>query len=67
MSESFVRAKTIYIMVHKDALQKELKAKLALQDKLEFEMPYKRKIEEDGKKDGPFCQLCYDKDKKLFR
>lgn len=30
MSESFVRAKTIYIMVHKDALQKELKAKLGI-------------------------------------
>jgi bleomycin hydrolase len=30
MSESFVRAKTIYIMVHKDALQKELKTKLGI-------------------------------------
>lgn len=30
MSESFVRAKTIYIMVHKDALHKELKAKLGI-------------------------------------
>lgn len=57
----------------KDALleseneKKELKAKLALQAKLEFEMPYYWTIEEDGKKDGPFCQLCYDKDKKLIR
>ena len=30
MSESYVRAKTIYILVHKDALPKELKAKLGL-------------------------------------
>jgi bleomycin hydrolase len=30
MSESFVRAKTIYIMLHKNALPKELKSKLKL-------------------------------------
>lgn len=30
MSESFVKAKTIYIMVHKDALSKELKEKLKI-------------------------------------
>ena len=30
MSESYVRAKTIYILVHKDALSQELKTKLAL-------------------------------------
>ena len=57
----------------KDALmeseneKKELKAKLALQAKLEFEMPYYWTVEEDGKHDGPFCQLCYDKEKKLIR
>ncbi|MCR1811804.1 hypothetical protein [Sulfurospirillum sp. hDNRA2] len=57
----------------KDALleseneKKELKAKLALQAKLEFEMPYYWTIEEDGKKDGPFCQRCYDNEKKLIR
>ncbi len=47
--------------------KKELKAKLTLQAKLEFEMPYYWTIEKDGKKDGPFCQLCYDKEKKLIR
>lgn len=31
MSESYVRAKTIYIMLHKDALPKELKQKLNIQ------------------------------------
>ena len=30
MSESFVRAKTIYIMIHKDALPKSLRAKLGV-------------------------------------
>ncbi|MDD2952890.1 MAG: C1 family peptidase [Parabacteroides sp.] len=30
MSESFVRAKTIYIMVHKDAIPKAIKAKLGI-------------------------------------
>lgn len=31
MSESFVRAKTIFIMMHKDALTKEMKKKLGIQ------------------------------------
>ena len=31
MSESYVRAKMIYIMVHKDAIQKAIKAKLGIQ------------------------------------
>ena len=30
MSESFVRAKTIYVMVHKDAIPKATKAKLGI-------------------------------------
>ena len=30
MSESFVRAKTIYVMLHKDALPKALRKKLGL-------------------------------------
>lgn len=57
----------------KDALmeseneKKELKAKLALRAKLQFEMPYYWTIEENEKKDGPFCQLCYDKERKLIR
>lgn len=31
MSESFVRAKTIYVLMHKDALTKEMKEKLGIQ------------------------------------
>ena len=30
MSDSFVRAKTIYIMVHKDAIPKAIKSKLGI-------------------------------------
>lgn len=30
MSDSFVRAKTIYVMMHKDALPKSLKARLGI-------------------------------------
>ena len=30
MSESFVRAKTIYVLMHKDALTKEIKHKLGI-------------------------------------
>lgn len=57
----------------KDALtesekeKKELKDKLEIRRKLEFEMPYYWHNQDDGTKDGPFCQLCYDKDKKLIR
>ena len=47
--------------------KKELKEKLELAKKLEFEMPYYWHHKEDGTKDGPFCQLCYDKEKKLIR
>lgn len=54
-------------LIESENEKKELKAKLVLQAKLEFEMPYYWTIEEDGKKDGPFCQLCYDKEKKLIR
>lgn len=32
MSESYVRAKTIYVLVHKDALSKDMKKKLGLTD-----------------------------------
>ena len=32
MSESYVRAKTIYVLVHKDALSKDMKKKLGLAD-----------------------------------
>jgi len=54
-------------LMESESEKKELKAKLALQAKLQFEMPYYWTIEEDGKKDGPFCQLCYDKEKKIIR
>lgn len=54
-------------LVESEKEKKELKEKLELKAKLEFEMPYYWHNQEDGKKDGPFCQLCYDKEKKLIR
>ena len=54
-------------LVESEKEKKELKEKLELTKKLEFEMPYYWHNKEDGAKDGPFCQLCYDKEKKLIR
>ena len=45
---------------------KELEAKLSEKEKINFEPPFYYKIEGD-KKDGPFCQKCYDSDTKLIR
>jgi ribosomal protein L37AE/L43A len=39
---------------------------LKIQNELEFEQPYYWKISGD-KKDGPYCQKCYDENKKLIR
>ena len=47
--------------------KQELKNALEIKTKLQFEMPYYWSNKDDGTKDGPFCQLCYDKEKKLIR
>ena len=45
---------------------KSLKDRLTIKGKIEFDSPYYWIIN-DGSKDGPYCQLCYDKDKRLIR
>lgn len=50
-------------------LQKEntqLKQQLDISQKLQYEAPYYWKVDGD-KKDGPYCQCCYDNNKKLIR
>jgi hypothetical protein len=37
-----------------------------LKNEVKYESPYYWKVK-DGKKDGPFCQCCYDKDHSLIR
>lgn len=43
-----------------------LRERRDLADKLAFEPPYYW-LERDGRKDGPFCQVCWDRDGKLIR
>jgi len=54
-------------LIESENEKKELKEKLELKAKLEFETPYYWHNKEDRTKDGPFCQLCYDKEKKVIR
>ena len=45
---------------------KELQEALEVKGSIVYEPPYYF-IEKDGKKDGPFCQNCYDSGGKLIR
>ena len=53
-------------LIEKNERIQELENNLKIQNDLEFEQPYYWKIS-DGKKDGPYCQKCYDENKKLIR
>lgn len=46
---------------------KNLEEQLALRAKVTWEPPYYWASEKDGKREGPYCQACYDKDEKLIR
>ncbi len=50
----------------KDKIIKVLEEKLEIKQKMKFEQPYYWLIN-DNKKEGPFCQHCYDKDSKTIR
>ena len=55
------------MLLNKDAQISELKEQLKIKKTLIYKAPsYYLKLE-DGKNDGPFCQVCHDKDKKLIR
>jgi len=53
-------------LINKNEKIQELENSLKIQNELEFEQPYYWKISDD-KKDGPYCQKCYDENKKLIR
>jgi hypothetical protein len=50
----------------KDTKIRELEEALAVKEKLAYEAPYYWSVQGD-KKDGPFCQQCYDAGRKLIR
>lgn len=54
-------------LIESDKEKKELIDKLNLKENLIYEKPYYFKKINEQEKDGPFCQLCYDKDSKLIR
>lgn len=45
---------------------KELEAKLSEKEKVVWEPPFYW-VKEEGAKEGPFCQQCYDSETKLIR
>jgi len=55
------------VLIESDKERKELINKLNLKENLIYEKPYYFKKISVQEKDGPFCQLCYDKDSKLIR
>ena len=46
---------------------RELQEKLKIQDELNWDGRIYWLIKKDGSKDGPFCQVCKDRDEKLTR
>ena len=53
-------------LLEKDQLIRDLNEQITVKEKLQYEPPYYWLIE-GGKKDGPYCQVCYDKDNKPIR
>ena len=53
-------------LLKKDEQIDVLNKQIALKEKLQYEPPYYWLVEGDNK-DGPFCQVCYDKEQKPIR
>lgn len=54
------------LLIEKDKTIRNLKAKIEIQDVVMYEDRCYWKVN-NNKKDGPFCQRCYDADSKLIR
>jgi len=54
-------------LLESDRDKKKLLDKLSLKENLVYEKPYYWKKINEQEKEGPYCQLCYDKDQKLIR
>lgn len=53
-------------ILEKDQEIQSLKQQLVLNNEVQYESPYYWRLDGDHK-DGPFCQQCYDNEKKLIR
>ncbi|QHJ13222.1 hypothetical protein FX988_03483 [Paraglaciecola mesophila] len=54
------------ILIEKDQFITELQTLLNMKESVVWSKPYYF-VEKGGDKDGPFCQQCYDNEKKLIR
>lgn len=54
-------------VLNKDEIIKELEAKLKKETEMKWEDPFYFHHKNDGSKDGPFCQQCYDTKKQSVR
>jgi len=54
------------LLIDKDALIRSLQEQLSLRERLQWEAPYYRLVD-DSSKEGPFCQHCFDADGKQVR
>jgi hypothetical protein len=54
------------LLSEKDQTIRELKEQLTIKATIVWEEPHYWTLDSD-KKDGPFCQTCWDRDKKLIR
>lgn len=55
------------ILSEKDAEIQRLKKQIEKDGNMVYEAPYYFLVKENGEKDGPYCQRCYDSDEKLIR
>ena len=53
-------------LLDRDAQIREFQAKLDVKGKLQWEQPYYW-LSDGQRREGPFCQQCYDTDEKLMR
>jgi len=54
------------VILGKDQRISELEQQQSIKSKMVFELPYYW-VEDTNRKEGPYCQQCYDNDNKLIR
>jgi len=60
-------AKFKEILSERDAEIRRLKKQIEKDGNMVYEEPYYFLVKDNGEKDGPYCQKCYDSNKKLIR
>ena len=55
------------LVIEKDEKIQSLENQLKLKNDLKYEAPYYWMINSNEEREGPFCQKCYDANKKLIR